>query len=264
MGKRVLRPGRCGGSIRYSCSAHWASLAQADSVLRTCLRFTSPQSQFIEDLDVLDDLDVLEGLDLRDGIQYRLYGVITRGRGARVPSVVWSNGSDDPDDTRARYGILVQPTGLHSLRQTQCFCTCLSFTSPQSQFIEDLDVLDDLEDLDVLEGLDLRDGMGYRLYGVITRGRGAHVPSVVWSNGSDGSDDAGACRLHNRSMVKRAFRSDDTGACRLHNRSMVKRAFRSDDTRACRLHNRSMVKRAFRSDDTRACRLHNRSMVKRV
>ncbi len=38
------------------------------------------------------------------------------------------NGSDD---TRARYGILVQSTGLHSLRQTQCLRTCLSFTSPQ-------------------------------------------------------------------------------------------------------------------------------------
>ena len=36
------------------------------------------------------------------------------------------------DDTGARYGILVQSTGLHSLRQTQRLRTCLRFTSPQS------------------------------------------------------------------------------------------------------------------------------------
>ena len=39
---RVLRPERHEGSKRYSCSVHWTSLAQADSVLCTCLRITSP------------------------------------------------------------------------------------------------------------------------------------------------------------------------------------------------------------------------------
>ena len=47
MVKRVLRPERREGAIRYSCSVHWTSLAPADSVLRTCLRFTSPQSQHL-------------------------------------------------------------------------------------------------------------------------------------------------------------------------------------------------------------------------
>ena len=69
---RVWRPERHGGSIPYSCSVHWTSLAPADSVLRTCLRFTSPQSQHL-----------------------------SRGRGARAPSVAWSDGSGDPNDTRA-------------------------------------------------------------------------------------------------------------------------------------------------------------------
>ena len=91
-------------------------------------------------------------LDLRDGMQYRLYGW---GIG-----MAWSNGSGDPNDTGARHGILVQSTGLHSLRQTQCFAPAFaSRLHNRSNF------------------LDLRDGIQYRLYGMISRGRGARVPN---------------------------------------------------------------------------------------
>ena len=134
-------------------------------------------------VDVLEVLDrpcgaVLEGLGLRDGMQYRLYGW--------EHGVVWSNGSGEPNETRARHGILVQHTGLLISQKAQTIIplaqadsvlrTCLRFSSPQSQYH--------------------------------SRGRGARVPNIAWSNEPSGSDDTRACRLHNHSMVKRVLRPE--------------------------------------------------------
>ena len=77
----------------------------------------------------------------------------------------------DPNDTRARHGILVQSTGLHSLRQTQCFAP--AFASRLHNH-------------------------GCHNHGGLFRGRGARIPNLAWSNGSDDPNDTRACRLHNR------------------------------------------------------------------
>ena len=154
------------------------------------------------------------------------------------------DGSYDPNGTEARQGILVQSTGLHSLRQTQCLHTCLRCTSPQSQHGQ--------------TGLTTR----------TTRGR---VVSTIttWSNGSYNPNDTGACRLHNHNIVKRVLRPerhegatspqsqhDQTGLTTRTTRGRVvstitiwsNGSYDPNDTRACRLHNHSTVKRVWRPE----------------
>ena len=74
-------------------------------------------------------------------MEYRLYGVINRGRGVHVPSRAWSDEPCGSDDTGARHGILVQSTGLLISPKARTIIplaqadsvlrTCLRFTSPQ-------------------------------------------------------------------------------------------------------------------------------------
>ncbi len=127
----------------------------------------------------------------------------TRGRGVSTIAV-WSNGSYDPDDTRA--GRLhnrsmvkrVLRPGRHE-----------GGASPQSQYGQ--------------TGLTTR----------TTRGRGVSI-IAVWSNGSNDPNDTRAGRLHNHSIIP-------AGEAPASPRTVCQfEPYGSDDTRACRLHNRSI------------------------
>ena len=117
---RVLRPERHGGSTRYSCSVHWTSLAQADSVLTHLpslhvSTITTWSNGFGDPNDTrarhLHNHNMIKRVlrpERHEGVsspqsQYGQTGLATRTTRGRVVSTITarSNGSGDPNDTRA-------------------------------------------------------------------------------------------------------------------------------------------------------------------
>ena len=183
---RALPPGRHGGSIRYSCSVHWTSLAQADSALTHLpslhvativvsiprARRPRPQTRYTKSgvaartTRGLDTVFLFSPLDFtrsgrlsayapafasrRHNRRLRNRGIYPAGEAPASPNTVCQIEPCGSDDTGARYGILVQSTGLHSLRQTQCFAP--AFASR-------------------------RHNRRIHNRGILSRGRGARVPS---------------------------------------------------------------------------------------
>ena len=104
-----------------------------------CLTFTQSQCShcsFVQANHLLNKIpQIISKAIFRTSLKRRgclTSSIYPAGEAPASPNTVCQIEPCDSDDTGARYGILVQSTGLHSLRQTQCLRTCLSFTSPQS------------------------------------------------------------------------------------------------------------------------------------
>ena len=139
-----------------------------------------------------------------------------------------------PNDTRARYGILVQSTGLLISPKARTIIPLAQadsvLTHLPSLHVSTI-VVSTLQSMPLLHRIPNR-ALPPERHGGVSSPQSSYTQSGVTARTTRG-------RVVSTIIVYpiERYRPNDTRACRLHNHRIPNRAFRPNDTRACRLHN---------------------------